>query len=69
MCMSVFYTVEQVQQRLEFHELRVVDLSMTGDNPSLLAIHQKQVKRFRSLLVRAAVNGEVDITKFKKSGK
>ncbi|WP_249594313.1 hypothetical protein [Peribacillus frigoritolerans] len=60
--MSVIYNRDEVMDRLEFHERKVVELTLTAENPTLLELHRKQVKRFKKLRMGSLFE-DVDITK------
>lgn len=60
--MVVIYNRVKVIERLNFHEMRVVALTLTDENPALLEIHKKQVKRFKKLQMESLYDDDVDIT-------
>jgi hypothetical protein len=61
---EVYYTVEDIDNRISFHETKRVELTLTGDDPALLAHHKYQIERFTQLRIKALVLGKVDITKY-----
>ncbi|MEK5530339.1 hypothetical protein MKX79_13280 [Viridibacillus sp. FSL R5-0468] len=66
---GIYKNIHEISERLEFHENRVKELTLTKKDPSLLESHKKKVERFEKLLSECAVerliNGgdKIDITK------
>lgn len=60
--------MDDIKKRLEFHEVKVVELSLTNENPTLLAMHKKKVERFKELRLKCLFSGEdrIDIAKTTK---
>lgn len=60
--------MEDIKNYLEFQEIRIIGLSLTNENPTLLALNKKKVESFKELRLKCLFNGEVciDIPKITK---